>query len=397
VLDGGTGSGNDILNGGADIDTATYVTTTAAVSVSLLLTTAQNTLGAGTDTLTSIENLIGSAFNDTLTGSNGDNTINGGGGDDTINGRGGIDTMAGGAGNDRYFVDNAADVVTETGNQGSDRVFTTVNYTLGAGQTIEFLFANAGSTGLTLQGNELANNVQGNSGNDTLFGHDGADILDGRGGIDDMTGGIGNDKYYLDSANDAIHEGAAEGTLDIAYASVSYTLGTGVYVERLYANAGSTGITLQGNELGNLIFGGAGNDTLMGHDGADTLTGNGGNDRLIGGAGIDTLFGNAGVDTFVLQNLFADRDTIRDFAAGDKIEVSASLFGNGLTAGSLNANQFTSNATGVATTTDQRFVYNSTNGALYFDADGSNAGARVQIATLTGAPGLTAGDFSVVA
>ncbi len=395
ALDGG--AGNDVLNGGADTDTATYATATSAVTVSLLLATAQNTLGAGTDTLTGIENLIGSAFNDTLTGSTGDNTINGGGGADTINGREGVDTMAGGAGDDRYFVDNAGDIVVETGNAGSDRVFTTVNYTLGAGQTIEFLFANAGATALTLHGNELANNIQGNTGNDTLFGHDGNDILEGRGGIDDMTGGNGNDKYYVDDASDVLHEGASEGTLDIAYASVSYTLGAGVYVERLYANGGSTGLTLQGNEFNNLVFGASGNDTLMGHDGADTLTGNAGNDRLIGGTGIDTLFGNAGADTFVLQNLAADRDGIRDFAAGDRIEVSASLFGGGLAAGALAANRFVSNGTGFAGDGDDRFIYNTSNGALYFDIDGNGATARVHIATLTGMPTLTAGDFTVAA
>ena len=394
TLDGG--AGNDVMNGGADTDTATYATATSAVTVSLLLATAQNTLGAGTDTLANIETLIGSAFNDTLTGNNSANTINGGGGNDTINGREGVDTMAGGAGDDRYFVDNAGDIVVETGNAGSDRVFTTVNYTLGAGQTIEFLFANAGATALTLHGNELANNVQGNTGNDTLFGHDGADILEGRGGIDDMTGGNGNDKYYIDNAADVLHEGASEGTLDIAYASVDYTLGAGVYVERLYADS-SSGLTLQGNELVNALFGASGNDTLMGHDGADTLTGNAGNDRLIGGAGIDTLFGNAGADTFVLQNLAADRDGIRDFAAGDRIEVSAALFGGGLVAGSLAATQFAANGTGVAGDGDDRFIYNTSNGALYFDSDGNGATARVQIASLTGIPVLTAGDFTIVA
>ena len=211
-----------------------------------------------------------------------------------------------------------------------------------------------------------------------------------------MTGGNGNDKYYIDNAADVLHEGASEGTLDIAYTSVSYTLGAGVYVERLYATS-SAGLTLQGNELVNAIFGGAGNDTLIGGAGADTLTGNAGNDRLVGGAGIDTLFGNAGADVFVLQNLAVDRDTIRDFEAADQIEVSAALFGGGLVAGSLAANQFLSNGTGVAGDSDDRFVYNNSTGALYFDIDGSGATARVQIATLTGMPTLTAGDFTIVA
>ncbi len=390
------GAGNDLLDGGGDADTASYANATGSVTVNLLLAGAQNTLGAGTDTLVSIEYLTGSQYGDTLTGNNGTNIINGGGGNDIINGRGNIDFMTGGTGDDRYYVDDASDVVTEIAGQGSDRVYASVNYTLGTGQSIEFLLANAGATSLTLRGNELANNIQGNSGNDTLEGRDGADILDGRGGIDDMSGGNGNDKYYVDNANDVLHEGASEGTLDIVYASVDYTLASGEYVERLYANV-NTALTLTGNEFANGIFGAAGNDTLNGGAGADTLTGNGGADRLVGGAGIDTLFGNAGGDVFVLSNLAADRDGIRDWATEDQIEISASLFGGGLVAGSLAGGQFATNGTGVAGDADDRFVYNTSNGALYFDIDGSGDDARVQIASLTGIPALTAADFNIVA
>ncbi len=394
TLTGGTG--NDRLDGGSDTDTASYAGAASGVTVSLLLAGAQDTIGAGLDTLVSIENLTGSGQADTLTGNNAANLINGGAGNDTINGRGGADAMTGGAGDDRFYVDNAGDTTTETGAQGTDRVYASVNYTLGAGQSIEFLYGNAGATGLTLTGNELANNIQGNGGIDTLNGGGGDDILDGRGGADDMTGGGGNDRYYVDNASDVIHEGSADGALDFVYASVDYTLANGQYIERLYANV-TTGLTLQGNDFVNSIFGASGADTLMGHAGADTLTGNAGNDRLIGGAGIDTLFGNAGTDVFVLSNVAADRDGIRDFAAEDQIEISASLFGGGLVVGSLAAIQFASNATGVATDTDQRFIYNNTNGALYFDIDGNGAGARVQIASLTGIPALTAADFSIVA
>ena len=63
------GAGNDTLDGGAaGSDTASYADATAGVTVSLAITTAQNTVGAGTDTLTNFENLTGSNLNDTLTG-----------------------------------------------------------------------------------------------------------------------------------------------------------------------------------------------------------------------------------------------------------------------------------------------------------------------------------------
>ena len=209
-------------------------------------------------------------------------------------------------------------------------------------------------------------------------------------------GGSGNDRYYVDEAGDVVNEAVGEGTLDLVYSTVDYTLAAGQEIERLYSNGTNTGLSLTGNEFNNLISGGDGNDILIGGAGSDMIYGNAGTDRIVGGSGIDTLFGNVGADVFVLTPTYADRDVIRDFEAADQLEVSASLFGGGLAAGSLGANQFTSNGTGVASTTDQRFIYNNTNGVLYFDADGSGATARVQIATLTGVPGLTAIDFTVV-
>ncbi|WP_223504396.1 retention module-containing protein [Pseudomonas sp. BF-R-24] len=77
-----SGQGNDILDGGTGIDAASYAHATAGVTVGLSLPGGQNTLGAGTDTLSGIENLIGSNFNDTLTGDNTNNMINGGLGND---------------------------------------------------------------------------------------------------------------------------------------------------------------------------------------------------------------------------------------------------------------------------------------------------------------------------
>ena len=62
-----------MLAGGAGTDTVSYEHAAAGVTVSLALTTAQNTVGAGSDTLSGFENLTGSAFDDTLTGTGGDN------------------------------------------------------------------------------------------------------------------------------------------------------------------------------------------------------------------------------------------------------------------------------------------------------------------------------------
>ncbi|WP_269515461.1 M10 family metallopeptidase C-terminal domain-containing protein [Brevundimonas subvibrioides] len=90
------GAGNDGIDGGAGIDFASYNTATSGVTVSLANGTASG--GAGTDTLTGIENLRGSGFNDTLTGDGGNNVFYGGSGVDTIFGGGGNDTFYSGAG-----------------------------------------------------------------------------------------------------------------------------------------------------------------------------------------------------------------------------------------------------------------------------------------------------------
>src|SRR5205085_724113 len=77
-------AGVNVLNGGSGVDTVSYASAAASVSVSLALQgQAQATGGAGMDTLLNFENLTGSAFNDTLAGDGGDNVLNGGAGIDT--------------------------------------------------------------------------------------------------------------------------------------------------------------------------------------------------------------------------------------------------------------------------------------------------------------------------
>ncbi|MEY4980123.1 MAG: hypothetical protein RLZZ352_2393, partial [Pseudomonadota bacterium] len=82
VLD--SGSGDNIIDGGAGIDTVSYMNASAGVNINLGLTSAQNTGGSGVDTLLNIENLVGSAFNDTFTGNGDNNILDGGAGTDTV-------------------------------------------------------------------------------------------------------------------------------------------------------------------------------------------------------------------------------------------------------------------------------------------------------------------------
>nr|WP_301299941.1 VCBS domain-containing protein [Pseudomonas laurylsulfativorans] len=116
-----SGPGNDTLDGGTGIDTASYAHATAGVTVNLSLLGGQNTLGAGTDILTDIENLTGSNFNDTLTGNNNSNVITGGLGNDVLNGGGGDDLLIGGLGNNTLSGGVGADTFQWLkGNSGHD-------------------------------------------------------------------------------------------------------------------------------------------------------------------------------------------------------------------------------------------------------------------------------------
>ena len=112
--------------------------------------------------------------------------------------------MIGGAGDDTYFADNAADVVTEAVGQGTDTVWASVNYTLGAGSEIENLNVNVG-TGLTLTGNEFANTITGGVGSDTLNGGAGNDTVvvnagDAAGG-ETYNGGANSDTLEIDGTS----------------------------------------------------------------------------------------------------------------------------------------------------------------------------------------------------
>ncbi|WP_282413189.1 retention module-containing protein [Pseudomonas sp. PS01299] len=118
-----SGPGNDILDGGTGIDTVSYAHATAGVTVNLGLLGAQNTIGAGTDTISNIENLVGSNFNDTLTGDNNNNVINGGLGNDILNGGGGDDLLIGGLGNNTLTGGAGADTFQYLkGNSGHDTI-----------------------------------------------------------------------------------------------------------------------------------------------------------------------------------------------------------------------------------------------------------------------------------
>ena len=123
------GPGDDTLHGGAGADTASYATAASGVSVSLSISGAQNTGGAGADSLSGIENLTGSAFDDRLAGDGGDNDLTGGKGSDSIDGGTGNDTAVYSGARSSYSVVRAglSTIVTDLGSGFSEGTDTLAN------------------------------------------------------------------------------------------------------------------------------------------------------------------------------------------------------------------------------------------------------------------------------
>ena len=372
------GAGDDILDGGAGNDTVSYASSTYGVTVHLDNPTPQNTVQQGMDTIIGFENIIGSNSHDSLWGDANNNVITGGAGFDTIVSGGGTNTLIGGADGDTYFVQGVNDIVTEAVGGGYDVVLAQTNITLAAGSEVEAMAVNT-TAGITMTGNELQQTLTGNVGNDILNGGGGNDLLISGAGTNTLAGGANDDIYYAQGVNDVVTE-AAGGGFDVVLTINSLSLAPTSEVEVI-------------------VIDGAGGVTVTGSDSNQTIQSGSGSDRLIGGLGNDTLTGSGGADTFVLLNSFADRDFIRDFVSGtDHLEISASLFGGGLSAGSLSAAQFASGAgLTAATTAAQRFLYDSSTGNLYFDADGNGAGASVLMANLSNVGALSASDFIITA
>eukprot|EP00434_Breviolum_minutum_P046697 symbB.v1.2.042658.t1/scaffold10669.1/size1553/1 len=122
VLEGGAGA--DSLDGGAGVDWAQYYSSAAGVSVNLMTGVATGGDAEG-DTFISIENLYGSAHNDTLIGDAGVNVLSGHSGNDTLVGGAGADTLDGGDGIDTasYAGSSAGVLVSLLGGTGGEAQF----------------------------------------------------------------------------------------------------------------------------------------------------------------------------------------------------------------------------------------------------------------------------------
>jgi Ca2+-binding RTX toxin-like protein len=213
------GEGNDTVWTAVNYTLAANVENMYLVGTLVGTGNASNNLivGYGADNHT----ISGMDGNDTLYGGTGSDTINGDAGDDSLNGGIGIDRLSGGAGNDvldgsgdsisidifaggadddTYGVYNTNTVIIENAGEGTDHVWTAVDYTLAA--NVENMYLVGALTGNGNADNNIivgygADNhtINGLGGNDTLYGDAGADTLDGGAGADTMNGGSGVDIF----------------------------------------------------------------------------------------------------------------------------------------------------------------------------------------------------------
>ena len=262
--------------------------------------------------------------------------------------------------------------------------------------------------------------VTGTGGADSLKGTASFDTLNGLGGDDTLTGLGGLDTFIVSSGNDTIRdfnllgtslgqeilkvsEGAnVVATLKSAWVATSDSsnfgkavlASAGMNVDIQNINIGSGWQIANTKNLGATFIGSNFADTLIGGAGSDVLSGNNGNDVLIGGKGVDSLTGGAGADVFGFNGGIGigNADRITDFySREDKIQLDSAMFKN-VAKGMLTTLEFGTAASSSTT----RFVYDQTNGKLWYDEDGNGKKAGVLVGVLDNHSDIVLGDIWVV-
>ncbi|MFD0914909.1 tandem-95 repeat protein [Pseudahrensia aquimaris] len=299
VITGGAGA--DAIDGGSGYDTLDFSQATAGVRVLLEASDAgglegaqaNSTAGGKTgdaagDSYTSIENVIGSDFDDGIYGTIGGTNASLGAGNDVF---------------DNNVNGTASDVVD--GGSGNDTIYT--------GRGDDTLI---GGSGDDLLNGEFGNDtLSGGDDNDTLIGGGGADVIDGGDGFDTVsfagaTGGVdalfdATDAFGIDDGaggNVYANTGPGGQTGDSAgdsYSSIEAVTGSN-FNDRIFgADSGMTADLGGGNDIFDNNSANAAVDTINGGSGSDLIFTAGGNDIIDGGDGNDTLWGEDGDDTLI--------------------------------------------------------------------------------------------------
>ena len=190
-----------------------------------------------------------------------------------------------------------------------------------------------------------------------------------------LTGLVGVDLLDFSDATGAVTFTLSQGTGPFSTGALS-GIGTDSY-------SNMEGVI--GSAFADTLTGSSSADTIRGGGGNDTINAAGGNDRIEGGNGADTLTGGNGNDVFVFNTALNAVDTIADFDAtnaganADKIELSSAFFSSLSPANPLDPANFVSGAEATALDANDYITYDTSNGNLYYDADGSGAGARILV------------------
>jgi Ca2+-binding RTX toxin-like protein len=356
--------------------------------------------------------ISGLGGNDRLSGDLGEDTLYGGLGNDYLTGGDENDFLIGGLGNDKLFGNDGDDQLT--GSDGNDRL------TGGAGNDI----------------------MSGGNENDRLAGDDGNDQLDGGTGSDNLSGGRGNDRLSggLDNLKDVLNGGDGRDTISVreadvatggkgidtlefsslSYNAVQYTLDfskitgkTASSIGHLNIRAGQfekVDVYLYDAAEGSSITGSKGNDAITVYGVSGTVNGGAGNDVISvsgnlagfvanGGSGNDTmtgygtasLTGGAGSDMFVVSP-YESAVTVTDFTSKDYLLLQAWSY----TSRSLDrANLLVANSNPVATSAQGQFLYDTDDGRLLFDGDGTGVEEAYQVLMLSNKATLSAASFII--
>ncbi len=269
------GADDDVLAGGDGADEAWFDSAAAPVVADLAAGTAT---GEGSDTLSGIEDVSGSDFDDTLTGDATGNLLIGGAGNDVIDGSGGDDALVGGDGDD-----------TLGGGDGEDSVL----YILASDQVRADLTAGTatGEGSDTLSGIE---DLFGSDYDDTLIGDAGPNVFYGGFAGDDTISGAGGDDALIGDFAFCFFLCLGEPGDDVlaggdGFDSVTYVLAGWPIQASLAAGT----VTGEGSDRLTGI------EALEGSDYDDTITGDAGRNILVGADGYDRLDGGAETDTCV--------------------------------------------------------------------------------------------------
>ncbi|MGL4490154.1 MAG: beta strand repeat-containing protein [Rhizobiaceae bacterium] len=382
--------------------------------LSFVSLTNSGTLNVGTRALGGIDitasgsgnTIIGATGADGLHGRQSVDTLNGGGGNDTVEGFGGADLLYGGDGTD--IVNGGADADNLWGGAGADQHTggdgldfaryddanhgnliirldaANLNTGAAAGDTyaadIEGLVGGTGND--TVVGNASANYLYGSGGDDYIFGQGGADSLVGGSGTNQLYGGVGADSHVGGTGIDyARYDDANHGNLTIRLDVPSLNTG---------AAAGDSYTGIEG------VVGGLGNDVIVGNAANNYIFGGGGADYINGLTGSDYLSGGAGADRFAFSsalNASTNVDRIADFASGvDDFNLAKAIFAS--IGATLDATEL---RLGIAAAdANDYLIYNSTNGQLFYDANGNAAGGQTLFATVAVGTVLNTADFVMV-